>query len=170
MKEFLEKISSYNLFNNLLPGILFVIITKHTTIYDFVQSDILLGLFLYYFIGLIISRIGSLVIEELLKKTNFIKYCDHKDFAEAQKRDKKIDVFLEINNIYRTLIAMCFLLLLLKLYEFCSLKFQFSGTITHIVLVIFILVLFLFSYRKQTKYVVKRVSYNLKDKEDEQTS
>jgi hypothetical protein len=170
MKEFLDKLSSYNIFNYLLPGILFVIIAKYVTIYDFVQSDIFLGLFLYYFIGVVISRIGSLFIEWFLQKVKFVKYCDHKDFAKAQKQDKKIDILLEVNNMYRTFIAMCFLLLLLKLYEFFSLKFQFSDTITHVVLVISILVLFLFSYRKQTRYVVKQVSYKLKDKENEQRS
>jgi hypothetical protein len=169
MKELLDKLSSYNIFNNLLPGILFVVIAKYTTNYDFVQSDIVLGLFLYYFIGIVISRIGSLFVEWFLEAIKFVKYCDHKDFAEAQKQDKKIDTLLESNNMYRTFIAMSILLLLLKLYEFCSLRFQFSATITHIILVVSILVLFLFSYRKQTKYVVKQVGYKLKDRENEQT-
>jgi hypothetical protein len=116
MKEFFEKISSYNMFNNLLPGILFVVIAKHITIYDFVQSDILLGLFLYYFIGLIIGRIGSLVIEWFLKKVNFIKYSLKEDFIATQEQDKRIDILLESNNMYRTLCAMGLFLLLLKLY------------------------------------------------------
>jgi hypothetical protein len=170
MKELLEKLSSYDIFNNLLPGIIFVVIAKYTTIYDFIQSDIILGLFLYYFMGLVISRVGSLFVEWFLKKIKFLHYCDHKDFAKAQKQDKKIDMLLEINNMYRTFIAMGFLLLLLKLYEYCSLRFQFCETITQIILIVSTLVLFLFSYRKQTKYVVKQVGYKLKDKEDEQRS
>ncbi|MDR1846581.1 MAG: hypothetical protein LBR17_00465 [Bacteroidales bacterium] len=167
MKELLEKLSPYDILNNLLPGILFVVLAQHTTHYIFVQSDIILGLFLYYFIGLVISRIGSLFVEWFLKKIKFVKYCEHKDFAKAQKQDKKIDMLLEINNMYRTFIAMGLLLLLLKLYEFCSLKFQFCETVTNVVLVVAILILFLFSYRKQTQYVVKQVGYKLKDKENE---
>jgi len=167
MKELLEKLSSYNMFNYLFPGILFVVIAKYITVYDFVQSNIIFGLFLYYFIGLVISRVGSLFIEWFLKKIKFIKDCDHKDLATAQKQDKKIDILLESNNMYRTLIAMIFLLLLLKLYEFCFLKYQFDEIATKIVLLAAILVLFLLSYRKQTKYVIKQVSYKLKDQENE---
>jgi sterol desaturase/sphingolipid hydroxylase (fatty acid hydroxylase superfamily) len=132
-----------------------------------VQSDIILGLFLYYFIGLVISRVGSLFIEWFLKKIKFVKYCEHKDFAKAEKQDKKVKLLQETNNMYRTLISMGLLLLLLKLYEFLSAKFQFCDTVTQITLLVFILVLFLLSFRKQTKYVVKQVSYKLKDKENE---
>jgi hypothetical protein len=167
MKEVFEKLSSYNIFNYLFPGVLFVVIAKYTTMYDFVQSDIVLGLFLYYFIGLIISRVGSLLIEWFLKKIKFVKYCEHKDYATAEKQDKKVKLLQEINNMYRTLISMGLLLLLLKLYEFLSAKFQFCDTVTQIALLVFILVLFLLSFRKQTKYVVKQVSYKLKDKGDE---
>jgi hypothetical protein len=167
MNELLKKMSSYDIFNNLLPGILFVVLAKYITSYNFVQSDIILGLFLYYFIGLVISRIGSLFVEWLLKKIKFIKYCDHKDFATAQKQDKKIDTLLESNNMYRTFIAMEVLLLLLKLYELFTAKFQICDTATKIGLSLVILVLFLLSYRKQTKYIVKQVSYKLKDNDNE---
>lgn len=51
MKELLDKISSYNLFNYLLPGILFVCIAKHFTDYNFIQDNDFIGAFLYYFIG-----------------------------------------------------------------------------------------------------------------------
>ena len=46
MKEILEKLSSYNIFNNLLPGILFVVLAKASTSYDFIQTDVFLGSFL----------------------------------------------------------------------------------------------------------------------------
>jgi len=52
MKEILDKISSYNFFNYLLPGILFVVITEEFTSYSFIQENLVLGVFIYYFIGL----------------------------------------------------------------------------------------------------------------------
>ena len=68
MTDFLNKLSSYNLFNNLLPGILFVVLLSHFTEYRVSQDTLLLNLFLYYFIGLTISRISSITIEPFLKK------------------------------------------------------------------------------------------------------
>ena len=68
MKDLLEKISSYHFFNYLLPGILFAVVAQYTTVYDFLQKDIIIGAFVYYFIGLVISRVGSLLLEPILKR------------------------------------------------------------------------------------------------------
>ncbi|MCQ9208569.1 MAG: hypothetical protein NG712_04240, partial [Omnitrophica bacterium] len=68
MKELVQKLSSYNLFNYLFPGIVFVIILKEMTSYSLLQENFITGAFVYYFIGLVVSRFGSLVVEPLLKK------------------------------------------------------------------------------------------------------
>jgi hypothetical protein len=90
MNELLNKLSSYNLFNYLLPGILFAVLASEATHYSFLQRDIVLALFLYYFIGLVVSRVGSLVIEPLLKKSGFLKFADYKDFVTESKTEHKI--------------------------------------------------------------------------------
>ncbi len=159
MKEIIEKLSSYNIFNNLLPGILFSILAKATTNYDFIQTDVFLGSFLYYFIGLIISRFGSLVIENVLIKIKFVRYADYKKFLLAQKNDENINILLESNNMFRTLSSMGILLLILYLYDYLSFRFEISTTITYILLTISIVILFLYSFRKQTDYIRKRVEY-----------
>jgi len=105
MKDILSKLSSYNLFNYLLPGIIFVVLATKVTHYSFIQQDILIGAFLYYFIGLVISRLGSLVIEPLLKCLLFLQFADYKDFLAASKKDEKIELLSEVNNTYRTLRA-----------------------------------------------------------------
>ena len=102
MKEILDKITSYNLFNYLLPGVLFVVILDKLTIYSFAQENLVIGAFVYYFVGLVVSRTGSIVVEPLLKKIGFVKFDDYKDFVVAAKNDSKIDVLSESNNMYRT--------------------------------------------------------------------
>jgi hypothetical protein len=160
MKDILEKLSSYNIFNYLFPGILFVILAKATTDYNLIQPDIVLGVFLYYFIGMIISRFGSVIIEPLLKRVSFLKFSDYKAFVYASKQDSKLELLSEVNNTYRTLNSMLFLLLFLKLYNYCSIKFHLTDSIALVVLTILITVLFLFSYRKQTNYISKRIDSN----------
>lgn len=66
----------------------------------------------------------------------------------------------EVNNTYRTLASLFSLLLLLKLYvklegRFPSLK-EWDATI----LTLLLLVMFLFSYRKQTSYITRRITAN----------
>jgi hypothetical protein len=160
MKDILDKISSYNIFNYLFPGVLFVILAKSTTSYDFVQEDNLLGAFLYYFIGMTISRFGSVIVEPILKSIKFLKFTDYKRYVHASKQDSKVDLLSEVNNTYRTLNAMMFLLLLLKGYNLLSERFLFNNTVALGILTLLIFTLYLFSYRKQTNYITKRIEAN----------
>lgn len=160
MKELLEKLSSYNIFNFLLPGTIFVYILKELIGYNFIQSDFLFRVFLYYFIGMIISRCGSVFIEPFLKWVRFLKYEDYKNYISASKLDPKIDLLLEVNNSYRTLVSMFLLLLISKFYKFITEKYEVSDDNSSLLIVIALLLLLIFSYRKQTNYVVKRIKAN----------
>jgi len=157
MKELLDKLSSYNIFNYLFPGVVFVVILSRISEYDLIQKDIITGSFLYYFIGLIISRIGSLFIEPFLKWIKFLKFSNYNKFVSASKVDSKIDLFSEINNMYRTLSSLLLLLMLIKVYESFLSELLFFRDYGSIFLIVVLLVLFIFSYRKQTTYITKRV-------------
>lgn len=157
MKDLLSKLSSYNLFNYLLPGIIFVILAKELCGYSFVQQDIVLGVFLYYFIGLIISRVGSLVIEPLLIRTSFLHFAKYNDFVKASKKDEKIELLSEVNNTYRTFCSLFLILGILKLYGLVENRYTLLRDWTTVILLISFLIMFLFSYRKQTLYITKRI-------------
>jgi hypothetical protein len=160
MTEIINKISSYNLFNYLLPGILFVVITTKFTKYSLLQDNIIIGAFVYYFVGLVISRFGSLVVEPILKKIKFLNFADYKDYISASKKDQKIEVLSEGNNTYRTLIAMLILVIFLKMYEWVEYKFPMVKSWSLYILILLLLVMFLYAYKKQTAYITKRVKVN----------
>lgn len=158
MDGLLDKISSYNIFNYLLPGCLFAVIADAVTDYRFVQEDIVVGLFLYYFIGLVVSRIGSLIVEPILKAIGFVTFVDYGKFVEASRADPKIDALAETNNMYRTLCALFLLLLLVVQFHRLApaLPWLVDG-VPYVAGVAFV-VMFLFAYRKQTAYIVGRVN------------
>ncbi len=160
MKDLLDKLSSYNIFNNLLPGIVFVAFAEMFLRRSFVQENLVVGVFLYYFIGLVIGRIGSLVFEPLLKKASFLKFANYKDFVAASKTDAKLEVLSEVNNMYRTFVAMFATLLIARLYETLETVLPVLKQASSFVAVIAITALFLISYRKQTSYITKRVEAN----------
>ena len=162
MKELLDKLSSYNIFNYLFPGVLFTLILTKISGYNFIQKDLIIGAFFYYFVGLVISRVGSLFIEPFFKKVSFLKFADYGKFVSASKVDSKIELFSEINNMYRTLCSMLFLLFFFKLYEGIASNFAFLKDWGSEILVVTLLILFLFSYRKQTNYITKRIEANAK--------
>jgi hypothetical protein len=160
MKDLLDKLSSYNIFNYLLPGILFAVLASKLTIYSFVQSDIVLGVFVYYFLGLVISRFGSLVIEPILKKVKVVKFAPYSDFVAASKKDDKIEVLSEVNNMYRTLASLFVLLLVLLGYQMLQIHFPPLGQWNVYIAGALLILMFLLSYRKQTAYITKRIEVN----------
>jgi len=157
MKDLLEKLTSYNIFNYLLPGVIFVVLAEALTTFHFVQQDIILGMFLYYCIGLVISRLGSLVIEPLLRLVRFIPFAPYPDFVKASEADEKLLVLSEANNMYRTFCALFTILVLTKGYERLLHRFPQMQQWGIEVLVIALLILFCLSYRKQCQYIVKRI-------------
>lgn len=164
MKEIIDKISSYNLFNYLFPGIVFIILLREITDYDLILENNFIGSFLYYFVGLVVSRFGSLIIGYLLQKLTFIKFADYSEYVTATDKDSKIELFSEVNNMYRTIISMLVLLLLVKGWQSINSYLEFSQITSSILLTISLLIIFIFSYRKQTGFVVKRVEIRNKNK------
>jgi hypothetical protein len=160
MSELLNKISSYNIFNYLLPGIAFSALASWMMHRPLPQANVLTAAFLYYFVGLVVSRFGSLVIEPLLRSLSFVHFVAYKDYVAASKKDDHLTVLSEVNNTYRTLCSAFSLLLFVKPYALLAMRFPALKEWDVTILSILLLALFLFSYRKQTDYVVKRTKAN----------
>jgi len=157
MDELLKKISSYNLFNFLLPGIIFVVLVSRLFRYPVPDMSILTGAFTCYFVGMVISRFGSLMIEPFLKWIKFIDLAEYDDFVVASKKDEKVEVLLEVSNTFRTFCALFALLLLLTVYLRIIEKFPNLTEWHGLILAVILLAVFLFSFRKQTSYLTKRI-------------
>ncbi|WP_421218195.1 hypothetical protein [Aeromonas enteropelogenes] len=158
MTDFLNKLSTYNIFNYLLPGVVFVVLNEYVTSITLLQKDIVTGVFFYYFIGLIISRVGSVIIEPFLKKVEFVKFAEYKDYISAEKNNEFIKVLSEVNNMYRTLASTLLCLFGFKLYVLVSEEISFFHKNGIYIIIICLFVLFLFAYRKQTSYITGRVA------------
>lgn len=157
MEKIIEKMESYNIFNYLLPGAIFDYIFEGLFELKLVQGNIVENLFVYYFLGMILSRIGSIFIEPICKKLKWVKFVDYEDYIKVSEKDDMIKLLLEVNNTYRTLLSGGIVLIVVKIYFFIMTKLNVSKDINEIVAIIFVIVLFAFSYRKQTKYVADRV-------------
>lgn len=90
----IEKLSSYKIFNNLFPGIIFCAITGKITRIKIATGSAWENLFIYYFVGMILSRVGSILIERILrslkvnnKKTGtkdpYLKFAEYGDYIDA---------------------------------------------------------------------------------------
>ena len=121
MKDLLDKLSSYDVFNYLFPGVLFAAAGTFLTSYSLLMDDVVVGVFVYYFYGLTISRVGSLVLEPLFKRSRFVRFAPYEDFVAASRVDADLKLLSERNNMYRTLSLTSFCLLLLCISDSAAL-------------------------------------------------
>lgn len=172
MEELISKISSYQLFNNLAPGIVFnYMLSKVLNINILEDVSIIEKLIMCYFFGILIGRIGSLIVETGLEKTKIVSRADYKDYVSAIKVDSEIKVLSEVNAMYRNMATVFFVLLAILGIQFIFsdtamlmidiFKSHFTNNIkAYISLLSFIL--FILAYRKQTNYITKRIEQALK--------
>ncbi|RMC93019.1 hypothetical protein D9O40_18245 [Clostridium autoethanogenum] len=157
MEKFIDRLSSYNVLNNMLPGAVFCYLLNILMNINILKNGIIEKLFIYYFVGMIISRIGSVIVEPVCKKIKLIEFAPYKEFIKACLKDDKIDILSETNNTYRTMLSVFFVLSLIKVYLLIISKITWLANYTSVFVMIFLVILFGYSYRKQTNYVKNRV-------------
>ena len=165
MEKLVDKLDSYNILNNLLPGIVLNFLFERICNIKIVDGNIMEDLFIFYFVGMIVSRVGSLIIEPICKKINWVKFADYRSFVRTGRKDEKINVLSEINNLYRTIFSACVIVWIGKLYLILITGINLPSTVTGIILLAIVTILFAFAYKKQTKYVADRVK-NVKEQEE----
>ena len=157
MKDFIDKISAYNILNYLIPGAIF------WYMYPLVCNETLPGgkfieeLFAFYFSGMIIYGIGSIVVEPLFKKLKIVQYANYADYIKASKKDLKLETLSESNNSFRTIIALTFVLFIAKIYSIIRYFINVPTWITLVLLLTAIAVIFSLLYKKRTKFIKTRV-------------
>ena len=167
MQDFLKRISSYNLFNYLFPGVLFAVIAEKISQWSFIYENTIITLFLCYFYGIVISRIGSLVIEPIIEKLGNIKKKRYSEYIKASKEDNLIPILSEVRNTYRTIISL--IVSVLCLYGISEWHKQNPCVylLIYIAVPIGLFALFIFSYKKQSNYILERIDTILSREKDE---
>lgn len=157
MSNFIEKIGSYQIMTNLLPGVFFGMALKLLLGITIPIENFGEEIIAYYFMGFVINRISSLIVKPILKKCKLIHETSYSDYYSAAKMDSKIDVLSEANNYFRALLTSSLLLIVISIGQNSIWKIKWVSSNWKWMLMIFLVVLFLFAYRKQTKFIYKRV-------------
>lgn len=145
--------SAYDVINGLVPGTLFAFVAAQISILPVTIDDQFIALVLYFSYGIVLSRLGSLVLESPLKRIGFLPSSDYASFVRAEKRDEKISRILEVANMYRNLSSTGILLLALSFI--CPSELGEEWTVR--IACICFSALFVASWIKQRGYISWRV-------------
>ena len=162
IKSIVGKISSYQLFNYTFTGYIFLFLLDTLFQYDLLSYRAVILLPVSYYAGLVVSRVGSLIIEPFLKWLKFVTFTAYSDYISASQKDSKIETLSCDNNMYRTFCSVFFILLCVKCYNCLASGYEISEDTSTLVFILSQFILFLFSYKKQTSYVRKRVENAMK--------
>lgn len=160
MAELLAKISSYNIFNYFFPGIIFWQAVEALGIWSIGTMPIIGMLFFYYFVGLTISRVGSLVIEPVMRRCGLLAENDYSHFVKASRKDPKLEVLLEVGNTYRTLASAFILLPILLGLHHLAARLGLPKELLTSAATIALAAIFIVSFLKQSEFIRKRIGTN----------
>lgn len=162
MDEILKKISAYDLLNTLIPGAALVFFLRVFGYLDFKAEDVLFLVVLAYILGVVASRVGSLILEPIALRFDWFEH-DYTGFVEAQKEDDRLLTLTTIANMYRTLAGLMTVLAVLALGSLVPEVFRlwlYTGYGVSAFL------LFLCGWVKQERYVHRRLDICRKEAND----
>lgn len=155
MNTLFTKMNSYHIFTNIIPGgvILFALKELEYKLFSNMNTNLFMELCIMYFLGLICSRISS-ILTSIFKKINIIKYHKYNDYLYAVSKDNTIYNLLDTAYLYRSFVSVFIFLIIVV-----SLKQNTYRCIESYVILVLCCCLFIYSYIKQNNYVYDRISY-----------
>lgn len=107
------------------------------------------------------------------EKEEFLKFAPYGDYIEASEANPFIKVLNETNNIYRTIIAMMVVVMGAKIYDWLIYdlidNFGIAGNnLIFLITCLAVIILFIYSYKKQTDYIRGRVEKYVESKIDKE--
>lgn len=164
LQQIVDKVSQYNFITNILPGTILCIVLKYYIGYDLMVDDSFVNGFIFYFVGMVNNRIGSLFIEPLCRWTHIVRFSKYSYFVAAEKVDGKLSILSMENNAFRSYISLFFIAIMALIYRDYLSTCTFIYNHQDLILLCILLVIFVLSYRKRTTYIRKRVEVNVKCK------
>lgn len=162
MDSLIAKLSTYDLVNNVIVGTVIYYVGTHCLDIKILENLSMIGeLSIVYFVGLVTSRIGSLLLEPICKFLKIVVYAPPEQYYVAERKDKKISTIVEVNNMYRSFSAG-FLIILLTKFITNNWGAVIESLNKENILLWCLVIGFILAFRKQTAYVKSRVEAALR--------
>lgn len=121
MEKLIDKLSTFNIFNYFLPGVVFAFLVSYTTRFDLlVEENWLISLPFFYLCGLVLSSLGS-KLSDWLQWLGVIprrKPESYKHYLIAKEKDPEIAMLAEVRNMTRTFAMMFFVAAAVKVVDY----------------------------------------------------
>jgi hypothetical protein len=150
-----DKLDAYNLVANLVPGAALTY-ALHFSDFPTPPPDKLGAFLLVAFVaGVTANRLGSLILDPILRRSKFLKPKDYRSFLIREKRDQKLDALVANSGLYRTFFTAGFIYLIALILS--QLTADVSNQTLLTTFVVGGMAVFLFALRKEDGYIHSRI-------------
>lgn len=150
-----DKLDAYNLVANLVPGAALTYALHFSKFPTPPPTEIGAFLLVAFVAGVTANRLGSLILDPLLRRWKFLKPKDYRSFLMREKGDVKLDALVANSGLYRTFFTTGSLYLLAVMSA--PLVTGVSSQMLFVIFVIGGMVVFLFALRKEDGYIHSRI-------------
>jgi hypothetical protein len=155
----LDKLDAYNIVANLVPGAALVYALHYSGFPTPNPERIGAFLLVAFVAGVTTNRIGSLVLDPLLRwnKIGFLFEKDYPAFVGSEREDEKLETLVANSGLYRTFFTAGLIYLMLLAIDLCLTKIDASAREIFIGFVVVGMIVFLFALRKEDGYIKSRI-------------
>lgn len=154
-----DKLDAYNLVANLVPGAALLYALHSSGFPTPGPKEIAAFLLVAFVAGVMTNRLGSLVLDPLLRhpKVKFLHPKNYKAFISSEKDDKKLDTIVANTGLYRTFVTSGVLYLALMLLNIPIKAYTISNDFIFYLFVISGILISAFALRKEDNYIQERI-------------
>ncbi len=154
-----DKLDAYNLVANLVPGAALIYALHFSNFPTPTPADIGAFVLVSFVAGVLTNRIGSLVLDPLLRhpRVNFLHPKNYRAFVTSEKEDEKLDTIVANTGLYRTFVTAGILYLVLIASDFAIKSLGVSGQAVFIGFIVVGIIVSAFALKKEDNYIHQRI-------------
>jgi len=152
-----DKLDAYNLVANLVPGAALTY-GLHFSGFPAPNPEKIGAFLLVAFVaGVATNRLGSLVLDPLLRWTGFLHKKDYRAFVGSEKQDAKLETLVANSGLYRTFVTSGLVYLFLVAIDWGFTAIGIETKNVFIPFVVIGMIIFLFALKKEDGYIRTRI-------------
>jgi hypothetical protein len=152
-----EKLDAYDVVANLVPGAALTYALHFSKFPTPAPADWAAFLLVAFVAGVTTNRLGSLVLDPVLRRLKFLNPKDYDSFVASERADKKLETLVANHGLYRTFFTAGLIYLILVVGSHWFPSVASSNQLAFTLFVIGGMIVFLFAFRKEDGYIHTRI-------------
>jgi len=152
-----EKLDAYDVVANLVPGAALTYALHFSKFPTPAPENWAAFLLVSFVAGVTTNRLGSLVLDPILRRFKFLNPKNYDSFVASERNDRKLETLVANHGLYRTFFTAGIIYLALLVVSHWAPAIASADQLIFVLFVLAGMVVFLFAFRKEDGYIHARI-------------